>query len=77
MKARVIFVAGVLAGVIGVVAFHQGGVAHASPNSCNAWQVTEFSSPMCDLQKPPCGMMGSWEPFAVRGNDIVVRRCVQ
>jgi hypothetical protein len=79
MKARVLFVAGVFCGVAAVVACHHTGTAGASPSDCATWQVAIVNGTQgCDVTIPlgtACTIPTGWEPFAMNGTAVMVRRC--
>ena len=69
VKRAVVFVAGIAAGIVFVIACsHMGaGVdANASPTDCGTWQVSyqDLSSPGSGTDTLPAG----WEPFAAAGS---------
>ncbi len=79
MKARILFVAGVLCGVAAVVACHHTSTAGASPGDCGTWQIAIVNGTQgCDVNTPlgpSCTIPSGWEPFASTGTSVMVRRC--
>ncbi len=80
MKTRIMFVAGVFAGIASVVACrHAGNSAKAGPNDCSRWQIGTFSLGVdCPADSggpsdPACTLPNGWEPMSFSTYDVFSR----
>ena len=88
MRAAILFIAGLAAGIGLVVACDQNGVGvdagrpvDASPSDCAVWQVANMRAHPVDTTGTPSDLPAGWEPFSAFGGstpdtaNIYVRRC--
>lgn len=81
MRATVLFVAGLAAGIGFALACSGDGTAGAAPNDCDVWQVARLKDIHLDYVGTPEDLPPGWEPFVSSGGSlaetatIILRRC--